>query len=592
MRRIVLSILLLLALLAQCCAFAEPAALGDLPEIMEYSGEEGVTRRISGAGKARALLSELDVAYVEVDRPLLRAKESARWTVYATGGDGRYQYSFGLYYRKGNTGSLTRVEYQKKSASNSFEAVVEKAGQYMLVLQIYDESGSSIEYKCQINECAAAEDYSNANTVAGKVEEIAAQCLREAGSSDYARALWLHDWLIYNANYDYSFTYYYAEGVLLHGRGVCQSYALAYQMLLDKVGIESLYISGTANGGNHGWNLVKLGDAWYHVDCTWDDPGTGGSEQRSYFCLSDAQMAKDHEWHSDWKYMPACESEEYNYGLRTGRVVHSVAELRALLEEMARSRIPCMEFVDATDAEFDLWNLWRDVTNDLGIRYYGGSYVQHETISYIAVDFGAGHPVKPQATSLHIDEERLQLSAGESYKVLLSCGPGMAFLDRGNGQTEWVSVRTEDYQVEWNSSNPDVATVEDGRITAQSAGLAVITARSGAAVDELPVLVASDGGMTAHIHADTKEIGQEAFLNCTGFSRILFDEDCSLSIGSRAFAGCTGVKLIYIPAGVTQIAADAFAGCDAVMLCAENSAAHRYALAQDMDVFLVEKNIL
>ena len=49
----------------------------------------------------------------------------------------------------------------------------------------------------------------------------AAQLCRNAvvGGSEYAVARWLHDWLVNNAAYDYTYTNYGPEGVLLEGTG-------------------------------------------------------------------------------------------------------------------------------------------------------------------------------------------------------------------------------------------------------------------------------------------------------------------------------------------------------------------------------------
>ena len=102
-----------------------------------------------------------------------------------------------------------------------------------------------------------------------KINSLVASLVTE-NTSAYKRAKVLHDWLINNANYDYTYTYYYPNGVLLEGTGVCQSYALAYEQLTRAAGLESIYLVGESI--NHGWNMVKIDDEWFHVDCTWDDP--------------------------------------------------------------------------------------------------------------------------------------------------------------------------------------------------------------------------------------------------------------------------------------------------------------------------------
>ena len=63
---------------------------------------------------------------------------------------------------------------------------------------------------------------------------------------------------------------------------VCEAYARALKVLCDRVGIPCVLVDGTAkssassSGGAHMWNYVKIGDTWYGVDVTWNDP-TGGN---------------------------------------------------------------------------------------------------------------------------------------------------------------------------------------------------------------------------------------------------------------------------------------------------------------------------
>ncbi len=134
------------------------------------------------------------------------------------------------------------------------------------------------------------------DTVKEKVDWIAQKC-RETGLTDeWEIALWLHDWLIYNANYDYTYTYYYPDGVLLKGTGVCDSYTQAYNLLLNEFNIECKRLS--SEGMDHAWNLVKIDGQWCHVDVTWDDPGEGGHECHTYFGMNYYMMKQDHVWNA------------------------------------------------------------------------------------------------------------------------------------------------------------------------------------------------------------------------------------------------------------------------------------------------------
>ncbi len=103
--------------------------------------------------------------------------------------------------------------------------------------------------------------------VMDKVSEIVSTYVK-SGMSDYEKALVLHDYLVDTTQYDSSLTEHNAEGVLLKETGVCQSYAAAYSLLLDKAGVWNDY----ALSSIHIWNLVQMNGAWYHIDVTWDSP--------------------------------------------------------------------------------------------------------------------------------------------------------------------------------------------------------------------------------------------------------------------------------------------------------------------------------
>ena len=605
--------LLLAAVLLQGFAFATVDA--DMPETIEYAGG-GIIERYVSPRMARALISELDVAYIEADDPFLTVGEETTWTVYAMGGDGLYSYQFGIYYREGTEGSFTRQSQQAYSADNSFSYVVEKSGHYVIMLYLKDSSGQSIEYQSQIFESASADDYDDETTVAGKVKALAAQCLAEAGKSDYARALWLHDWLIYNAEYDTGMSYFYADGVLLQNKGVCQSYALAYQMLLREVGIESIYITGTAGGIAHGWNLVKMGGEWYHVDCTWDDPivkdGNGvtvtgsvsGGEQHSYFGLTDEQMAKDHVWpaggeadpNRDWSYMPDCTATEYNYLMRSGAVlVNDQTELEAAFAKVMTERQPYAHFIyTGTDASYAMGN---ELIALIAAEYEGGtlqSYSYNGTTAdiHVALGHGGNIIVTNQPLSLDLVVDQVLLDVGEEYIFDLEYMPRYAITamtDNGDGTASviWDNIELNHSEVVWES-DADVLTIENGEAKAVSVGETVVTASYGVYAAHCRVKVFPEDTNRITIPAGTAAIEEEAFLNCANITSVVIPSGTAASIGRNAFDGCYSLRYIEIPADVASIDALAFGGeTYTTIICEEDSAAHIFAQEHGMPYKLV-----
>lgn len=136
------------------------------------------------------------------------------------------------------------------------------------------------------------------------------------GKSDYQKFSTIYDYICSNITYDYEHLgnedyklQFSAYASLMHKTSVCQGYAnLLYRLLLT-VGIDCRLIAGIGNGGNHAWNIVKMGDYYYDVDATWD---AGIQPQYYNYCLvSDANFT-DHT--RDAEYATAAFYAEYPMG--------------------------------------------------------------------------------------------------------------------------------------------------------------------------------------------------------------------------------------------------------------------------------------
>ena len=121
------------------------------------------------------------------------------------------------------------------------------------------------------------------------------------GLSPLCRLLFLYDYLATHFTYDAVDANFDAYGMLVEGSGVCQAYSLLLRYLLRAVGIETECV--TSDSLNHEWNIVKIGDSWYHLDVTWDDAdddGKLGQVDHSYFLLSDAAFLAGEHYATDW----------------------------------------------------------------------------------------------------------------------------------------------------------------------------------------------------------------------------------------------------------------------------------------------------
>lgn len=149
----------------------------------------------------------------------------------------------------------------------------------------------NIKYQLDLSE--TAEQTSWVNT---RVSEILNE-LELDDATEYQKVKKIHDYIINHIAYDLSVTNNSAYEGLKNKATACQGYAnLAYKMLTD-AGIACRVITGEAGGEAHAWNIVRINDLWYNLDCTWDDPIGGASDsigkKYAYFLKSENHF-RDH----------------------------------------------------------------------------------------------------------------------------------------------------------------------------------------------------------------------------------------------------------------------------------------------------------
>lgn len=246
------------------------------------------------------------------------------FTMKASGGTGQYKYRIAALIRQEGSElvSVYDVSYGNNSSystNNTFTFTFYASGTYYLRFSAMDMgskpyqtvSTGLFEYPVTIRDVTHP-------SVEEIVENVSAQCLKEC-STEFEKALWLHDWIIDHAEYDNTYSYCSAEGVLARGTGTCESYHRAYVMLLNKVGIQT----GRITGNGHVWTAVKMDGKWYQVDSTWDDMGEklkGTYYEHIYFGLTDYITGLVHSDHKSSVAGYESTSLENNYFIRTGKI--------------------------------------------------------------------------------------------------------------------------------------------------------------------------------------------------------------------------------------------------------------------------------
>ncbi|ROR27112.1 transglutaminase superfamily protein [Mobilisporobacter senegalensis] len=205
--------------------------------------------------------------------------------------------SLELYY----PGSINDLEMDLEKLLNKVFAINEKStttdGDYLAniysgykVESYYNSLGASLTYHFTYHETKKQTDMVNK-----KIKSILKD-MNISKKSTYQKVKLIHDYIVNHTSYDTTYTKYNAYNALIDKSSVCQGYSLLAYKMLTEAGVPARIITGFGDGEAHAWNIVKIGDVWYNLDCTWDDPITSNGKpilQYDYF-LKNEKDFKNH----------------------------------------------------------------------------------------------------------------------------------------------------------------------------------------------------------------------------------------------------------------------------------------------------------
>ena len=256
--------------------------------------------------------------------------QPATFHVSATGGSGNYKFRMDApSYSSPNQWAFESVadpsrgewmNYTSECASNDYTFTMTATGTYNFRFYVMDKPAGVYYLRLNFNIGVSDSKYPSVDSI---VQSAVAECNSKTDGSEYAKALWLHDWLLDQLEYDNTLKWSSAESALTRKLGTCQSYESAYAKLLTAAGIENSETRDTYDG--HTWNAMKLDGQWYQTDCTWDDSSNNWysfDQRHLYFGLTDELMAIAHPGHSKIytkdDYKTRSTSPADNYFVRTG----------------------------------------------------------------------------------------------------------------------------------------------------------------------------------------------------------------------------------------------------------------------------------
>ena len=176
---------------------------------------------------------------------------------------------------------------------------------YWLENQVYYSyyTGTNIIYSLQMNVYDEYLTYAERkrcnNVIDNAVKEYAAIAANYSTVAEKAMAV--HDTLIYRNDYLFNDDRTPSDSTTSHNiigtidkdmqGGVCESFAKTYQLLLNYLGIDNVYVVSL----DHAFSLVKLDDGkYYYVDSTWDENTKENTiNQYRWFGICKSQFEND-----------------------------------------------------------------------------------------------------------------------------------------------------------------------------------------------------------------------------------------------------------------------------------------------------------
>lgn len=162
-----------------------------------------------------------------------------------------------------------------------------KAGDYPITYIAVDRAGNTAEVTTTLHVEEPTVNTATEELVNSMADDLLEEITTDS-MSQYEVAKAIFDWVHENIGYaDNSPKEDWVKGAyrgLKEHQGDCFVYAMTSKCLLTRAGIKNMDIEKIPARTTHYWNLIDLGDGWYHFD------NTRRKDGHSFFYCSDAEI--------------------------------------------------------------------------------------------------------------------------------------------------------------------------------------------------------------------------------------------------------------------------------------------------------------
>lgn len=225
-------------------------------------------------------------------------------------------------------------------------------------------------------------------------EKITSYSNVAANSNYFDREVYAHDKFGKDVSYynyvlveDIPSMYHTSYGALIEKKAVCDGLTKALQLIFDRVGIESILVSGILEEQPHAWNMVRLENSWYHVDLTSnklikETNGAGYNVVHSYFNIDDEEILKSHTIDAEYA-IPKSNDTRYNYYVVTGSYIYSTDNFDSKLKNIVNNQKNSTLLEFATDTITNVKDKMVKVLIDINFNNYAAT--RNASINYYKI---------------------------------------------------------------------------------------------------------------------------------------------------------------------------------------------------------------